>query len=126
MVCGFQVPHSSELSRRDFYQEFLSLIEYYGIGIEQFSFVERQRLNFKSKDSQKWLKQRWDSYYALMYDWDVEKILKHPRETLQWSQVKGICAFYFDLDIRFNLNRKIARSKMIHLKEKEPEHFNLF
>ena len=123
MVCGFQVPHSSELSRRDFYQEFLNLIKYYGIGTEKFAFVERQRLNFKSKAPQKWLKQRWDSYYALMYDWDVEKILKHPRETLQWSQVKGICAFYFDLDIRFNLNRKIASSKNDSFKRKRARAF---
>ena len=109
-MCGFQLPQSSELSRQDFYIEFLRILEYYGIDTVRISSTEEQRLKFYHGDRKKWFDNLWGKHYTLMYEWQDEKLAGHPRETIQWSQVKAIYSFYLELDVRLNLNRKIASS----------------
>ena len=123
MVCGAQVQHTRELFRPDFYQEFLNLVKYYGLDTEKFSSLEQRRSNLKSQNTKKWLKRRWSSYYFPMYNWDSKKALIHPRETLHWSQFKAICSLYLDMDIRFNLNRQIAKSKKDSVGRKRAREF---
>ena len=107
-MCGFQLPQSTKLSRQDFYIEFLRILEYYNIDTVRISSIEEQRLKLYRGDRKKWLDNLWSKHYTLMYEWHDQNMTKHPRKTLQWSQVKAIYSSYLELDLRLNLNRKIA------------------
>ena len=108
IVCSFELPRFAKLSRQDFFQEFLVVLKYYGIENTRISSIEKQRVNLYSNKRKQWLESLWNKHYTLLYDWKINKIAIHPRETLQWSQIKAIYSFYLELDLRLNMNRKKA------------------
>ena len=110
MVCSFQLLQPTNFSRQDFYKEFLVVLDYYGINTKRISLLEQRRIKLYDSEQKKWLEKLWNKHYTLMYDWDLHKMSRHPRETLQWSQIKAMYSYYLELDVRLNLNRKVASS----------------